>query len=171
MDHSFDIRVSPRDADAALRRLFLREAGWGGLIAMILCLGYVVYDFLDGPMNFVGTAILTLVLVMIVFYLAAFVIRKRQMGELLRRIGDHPISYHFGELEIETKSVLGSSSLKWEVIQKLWIEADVTMVLFARGGYLTIPTEQIPPAALDFLVAQVRRAGGRITGGAAPSSP
>ena len=52
--------------------------------------------------------------------------------------------------------------LKWEMIQKLWIDPDLTMVFYTWNGYTTIPTSQIPAEALDFLVGQVEGAGGSV---------
>ncbi len=162
MEHTFDVRVSQRDADTALRRFILRGAGWGAVVAVVLCLAYVAHDFTDGDISHLGVAILTLILFLGLGYIAAYVVRRRQMADLLNRIGDGPVSYRLSESEISTQSSLGSSALKWEMIKKLWIDPDLTLVSYARNGYTTIPTDQIPPTALDFLVSQVRRVDGII---------
>ena len=162
MEHTFDVRVSQRDADTALRRFIFRGAGWGTLVAAILCLAYVAYDFSDGALGYLGIGIIALLLILILVYVAAFVTRKKQMTELLRKIGDAPVSYQLDDVEIATKSPMGSSTLKWEMIKKLWIDPDLTLVFYARNGYTTIPTQQIPADALDFLVSQVERVGGSI---------
>ena len=162
MEHTFDVKVSQRDADTALRRFILRGAGWGSVMAVVLCLAYVAHDFSDGDISHLGVAILTLILILGLGYIAAYVVRRRQMADLLDRIGDGPVFYRLSESEISTQSSLGSSALKWEMIKKLWIDPDLTLVFYARNGYTTIPTDQIPPTALDFLVSQVRRDDGII---------
>lgn len=162
MEHTFDVRVSQRDADAALRRFILRGAGWGTAVAVVLCLAYVVHDISDGAISHLGVAILTLILILGIGCIAACIVRKRQMADLLDRLGESPVSYRLSESQISTQSSLGSSALKWEMIRKLWIDPDLTLVFYARNGYTTIPTDQIPPAALDFLASQVRQFNGTI---------
>lgn len=162
MKYTFDVRVSQCDADIALRRFIFREAGWGTIVAVVLCLAFVVYDISDGGIGHLGVAVLTLLSVLALVYLVAFVTRRKQMGDLLRRLGDTPVSYSLSDSELGTESALGSSTLKWEMIKKLWIDPDITLVFYARNGYTTIPTPQIPAVALDFLAAQVKRVGGSI---------
>ncbi len=162
MEHTFDIKVSQQDADTALRRFILRDAGWGTLVAAILCMVYVAYDSSDGNLGYLGIGIIALLLILILVYIAAFVTRKKQMAELLRKIGDAPISYRLDDSEIATKTPMGSSTLKWEMIKKLWIDPDLTLVFYARNVYTTIPTSQIPTEALEFLVTQIERVGGSI---------
>lgn len=81
MEHTFDVRVSQRDADTALRRFILRGAGWGAVVAVVLCLAYVVHDLSDGGISHLGVAILTLILILGIGYTAAYIVRKRQMAD------------------------------------------------------------------------------------------
>jgi len=162
MNHEFDIHVSPRDAGIALRRFILRDAGWGIFIAVILCLAFVVYDLSGGSLGYLSVVTVTIITLLALMYLAAYVIRKRQVGDLLERLGDQPVSYRFTESEFSTKSSLGHSSVKWEMVKKLWIDPDVTLVFYSKNGYTTIPTPQIPARSLEFMAEQIKRAGGSI---------
>ena len=162
MKHAFDVRVSQRDAEIALRRFLFRSEGWGTILACALCFGFVVFDVSDGSLGRLGFANLTLLLILALFYLVAFVTRRNQMTDLMRKLGDTPVSYSLSDSEIGTRSALGSSTLKWELIRKLWIDPDITMVFYARNGYTTIPTNQIPADAMGFLAAQVKRVGGLV---------
>ena len=105
---------------------------------------------------------LTLLSILVLAYLVAFVMRRKQMADLLRRLRGAPVSYSFGDSEIGIESALGSSTLKWNAIKKLWIDPDIILVFYAQNGYTTIPTSQMPADALDFLAAQVKRVGGSI---------
>lgn len=162
MEHTFEVRVSQRIADAALRRFVLRSTGWGTLVAAGVCLAYGVYDFWDGAPGLLGLAMLIVVGLLILLYAAVFVTRRKQMADLLRALGDAPVSYRLDGNEIATRSPLGSSAVKWAMIRKLWIDPDLTLVFFTRNAYTTIPTGQVPREALEFLADQVARAGGSI---------
>ncbi|MGI9243213.1 MAG: hypothetical protein ACR2RV_20615 [Verrucomicrobiales bacterium] len=162
MEHSFDVRVSQRDADIALRRFILRSAGWGTLVAAALCIAFIVYDVSDGGIGPLGIGILTLLSIFALVYAVGFFTRRKQMADLLRRLGDSPVSYSLGDAELAAESALGSSSLKWEMVRELWVDPDITLVFYARNGYTTIPTPQIPADALTFLAMQVERAGGAV---------
>lgn len=162
MEHTFQVRVSQRDADIALRRFLLRQAGWGSLACAALCLAFVGYDWSDGVLSGLGIVVLTVMALLGAAYGAAYVIRRRQTAELLNKIGDEPICYTLNESEFSSKAPLGSSTLRWEMVKQLWVGADVVMVFYARNGYTTIPTGQIPESALAFLEEQVSRAGGAV---------
>ena len=116
----------------------------------------------DGKLRYLSIVILTLLSILVLICIIAFITRRKQMVELLKRLGDSPISYTLDESEFASKSALGSSSLKWEMIKKLWIDPDLIMVFYARNGYTTIPANQIPDSALEFLAEQVKRVGGSI---------
>lgn len=162
VEYTFNVRVSQRDADIALRRFIFRGAGWGTLIAAILCLTFVMYDIADGGIGRLGVANLTLLLILAIVYVVAFVVRRNQMADLLRRLGETSVLYRLDDAELATESALGRSALKWEAIKKLWIDPDVILVFYANNGYTTIPTAQIPADALSYLMAQVERVGGAI---------
>ena len=162
MEHTFNITVSQRDADVALRRFIFREAGWATLIAASLCLGYIVYDSLIGDIGHLSIAIISLLLLMVIVYCGGFIIRRKQTASLLKRLEGAPITYRFDETEMSTESALGSSTLKWEMIKKLWIDPDLILVFYARNGYTTIPTSQIPDDALEFLVTRTQESRGSI---------
>ena len=162
MPYTFDIHVSQKDADLALRRFIFREAGLGLLIAILVCIGYITYDLADGSLSIIGVVILTILFILAIIYTVAIVSRRKQMKELLERLGDAPVSYTLNDEELSTESTLGSSTLKWNMIKKLWIDPDLTLVFYSRSGYTTIPTSQIPSDALNFLSKQIKLSGGSI---------
>ncbi|MDC0276476.1 YcxB family protein [Verrucomicrobiales bacterium] len=162
MKHTFNVTVSQHDADVTLRRFLFRGAGWGLLFAVLFCIAYVIHDGLNGGIGALGIVIITVLFLLVTTYVAAFAIRRKQTAELLKRLDGSPISYQLDDSELSATSALGSSILKWEMIQKLWIDPDLTMVFYTWNGYTTIPTSQIPAEALDFLVGQVEGAGGSV---------
>ncbi len=162
MEHTFDVTVSQAHADSALRRFLLRRLGWETLLASILSIGYAIFDLTNGGKNFFGIGILVLFALFVAVYIIAYVTRKQQMAELLKQIGDEPIVYHLNDSGLGAESAMGNSHLKWEMLQKVWIYPDLIMIFYAKNGYSTVPLEQIPSDALDFLTSEVKEAGGTI---------
>ena len=48
------------------------------------------------------------------------------------------------------------------MIIKLWIDADLILIFYAKNAYSTVPFSQIPRDALDYMVVKVKEAGGEI---------
>ena len=63
------------------------------------------------------------------------------------------MTHRLDESKIEMWSFFGDSTLKWQMIKKVWVDPDIAMRFYSGGGYTTIPTTQIPDAALEFLEA------------------
>ena len=162
MTHSFDIHVSQKDADLALRRFLLREAGIGMLIATLVSTAYIIYDLLDGDLGRISIVILTVLSIFITVYIIAIFARRKQMKELLAKLGNSPVSYSLDDSELSTKSTLGSTTIKWDMIKKLWIYPDITLIFYSSSGYSTIPTSQVPSDALSFLSDKIKTSGGSI---------
>lgn len=160
--HRFDIHVTPGQADLALRRFLLRQAGIGSLVAALFCLVIVVLDARDGALDPMSIVLLTLFAVLLFLYVTVFVVRRRQMHDLLARIGDHPVTYELEDWVVTARSALGRSSIKWELIRKLWIDPDLILLFYSRGAYSTLPTSQVPADSLRFLAAKVREFGGTV---------
>ena len=162
MIQPFNVDVSQHHADTALRRFIVRGLGWGPFAAMVLCLAYVVHDTVTSGLGRLGLVIVTMLVLLVAIYAALITRRRSQMAALLKRLNGAPIAYRFDDDELSAHSALGSSNLRWEVIEKVWIDPDVTMVFYARNGYTTLPTDQIPADALRFLADQVKRGGGTV---------
>lgn len=163
MKYTFDVTVSQEDADVALRRFVLRGLGWSTLLAFVLCFAYLVYDVVMGGIGLLSVVVITLFLVLLVVYVVLIRARRKQMAGLLERLGGEPISYRLDDLELSTETSMGGSKLKWEMIEKLWIDPDLTLVFYSRNGYTTLPTDQVPVEALAFLADRVRNGGGVVT--------
>lgn len=164
MEHSFEVRVTQADAEKALRRFLWGMVGNPGLLAvavLMLTVG-VGLDAQDGALRPGSIVSLTLTALLPLIYCTGYWGRWKQIRQLLTRLGDSPVLYQLSDTEIRTETILGVSSLKWEVVKELWITADLTMVFYARNAYTTIPTPQAPSAALQFLVAKVSESGGKI---------
>ena len=44
MEYVFNLNITKKQADIALRRFIRRNLGWGMLIAVVLCVSYLIYD-------------------------------------------------------------------------------------------------------------------------------
>ena len=162
MKHTFEVTVSQGDADIALRRFIVRGAGWSTVLVFALGVAYIVYEALTSGIGYVGVVMITLLGMLMVCYVAAIIIRRKQMTELLSKLGAAPVTYVLTDSEIATESPIASSSLNWGMIKKVWIDLDLVLVFYARNAYATIPMHQMPSEALAFLVEQVRQVGGSV---------
>jgi hypothetical protein len=159
MAHIFDVTISRDEAIGAIRRLVVKILGKGGLVFLAICLGCVVWDFLDGVVGWITiTTSLLLALCALVVFVGYFLL-KRFVPKGSGIHDDYAVSYEVNSVEIAACSNLGRSVAKWGAITRLWIESELTILFTGEGGCTIIPTQQIPQGALDFLTMQVERRG------------
>ena len=57
----------------------------------------------------------------------------------MKQLGDSPISYTFNNAGLTVESAMGKSTLKWEMIQKLWVDTDLVLLFYSQNSYTTLP--------------------------------
>ena len=163
MEYVFNLTITKKHADIALRRFIRRNLGWGMLIAVVLCVSYLIYDLgrdFGKHLSPLTIAVIALLVILALVTSTVYLVQRKRIFTVLDKIGDSPVEYRLDEEELTTKSPLGSSTLKWEMLVKVWIDPDMTMIFFSQNGYFTAPTDQFPEGALDFLAEKIEAGGG-----------
>lgn len=143
------------------RRMFY--GAWKLGVAYVFMLVFVAFNYsepkLRGPCIFflavigLGTAI----------FAAAWYRQSKVLDDWVQRQGDAPVVYTLSEETVESASQMGSTKLKWDAFSGLTISEFDTLLLFPRSaGALTLPTEQVPAPALDYLKARFAAAGKKV---------
>jgi hypothetical protein len=86
----------------------------------------------------------------------------RPIDRWARQQGGAPVRYVLTAECVETTSELGSTRIKWTAFETL-IVSDFDVILETSvANALTVPTAQIPPAALDYLRQQFEAQGKKV---------
>lgn len=161
--HTFDIDLTSDHATAALRRFLLRRLGRIGLIAIAMMTGCLAYSIATQDFGFATSILVALILLLTGAYLRAYFVRKKQFEEQLARLNGKPITYTLSDAEWSIASNFGTASYKWEMIIELWIDPDLVFLFYNHEAYVTLPTDQIPSEALEFLIGKATRLNLRVT--------
>ncbi len=142
------------------RRMFY---GWWKIaIATAVGAAAVIMNAMRGPLN--GGSIFIMSGLGFYFTIAtvAWFRQSKALDEWLRRQAGAPVIYLFSEDGIESSSAVGSTKLKWDAFRSLAISDFDTLLEFLFHGALTLPTDQIPREALEFLQQRFQANGKKI---------
>ncbi len=147
----FEIRITEKFLkEAHFRRLF---SGWKKILfAFGLIILAVIIDIYSGELGKISVIGLTVMLICILIYSAAWYRQCREVRKWLEKQEETPVRYNLLTMKIEAESLIGSTTLKWTAFKRLVIHPHDTLLEFSQAGALTLPTEQIPPPALLFLI-------------------
>lgn len=149
--YSFDIQVSV----ALLNRVYARRIFKHVvhlLIAFALIALGIAIDLHDGDIDAFSQVGLVVILLTGAIFSAAWVRQRRGIRRMIKRLKGEPIRYSFTEDRFAAESILGRIELKWSSLSELEITNDSCLICWEGGGFVTLPTEQIPPEALAFLI-------------------
>lgn len=158
----FEVRVEARHVDMALRRFLWRRLGWSGVLVTLFAAVYVGWDVAQGGPGPLSSVLGSVVVLLYALLFMARGVRRKQARQLLEQLGDEPVRYTCGEDALRVHSRLGGSSVRWEAFRELDEGPDVCLLFVDPTQYLTLPTDQIPPEALEKLREHLRAAGAQV---------
>lgn len=138
------------------RRLF--QAKWVlGLAAVLVLLSVIARpDKALWPLQVWGLSGLGLVAVL---FGVAWWRQSRAIDRWVGRQQGRPVIYRLEEETFESESESGAVRLKWAVIDAIVIADADTLLMFGGEGTLTLPTAQVPAAALRFMTEKLAARG------------
>ena len=96
-------------------------------------------------------------------FVIAWVRQSKSIDDWIRRQGDAPVIYSLSEEVVESASEVGSTKLKWDAFSSLTISDFDTLLIFPRSaGALTLPTDQVPSSALEYLKTRFAASGNKV---------
>jgi len=66
--------------------------------------------------------------------------------------------FKLSEIDIAVASELGSATIPWSLVVEIWEYPELWLLLLSKSYFVTLPTQGVPIAALEFLRAKVRSA-------------
>lgn len=148
-----------------LRRSYARRIfrnWWRILIGIVLIVFVVIEDLCSGHFGALSAAGTTVIGFCLLFYGLAWFKQARALDDWLKTQGPEPVIYTLSEETVQNTSVVAGMALRWEVFARLKISDLDVLLVFPRSGALTLPTEQVPAEALDFLKQRFLAHGGKV---------
>jgi hypothetical protein len=142
------------------RRMF--RGWWKITIATVVAAVVVTADAMRGPLGITSIFVLCALGFYFVIAGVAWFRQSRALDEWLRQQAGAPLIYSLSEETIESTAEVGSTKLKWDAFRSLAISDFDTLLVFPHQGALTMPTDQIPREAIEFLKKQFLSHGKKI---------
>ncbi|MGV3661118.1 MAG: YcxB family protein [Prosthecobacter sp.] len=164
--HTFEIQVTPAMARRAWNAWFFPSLRglWVPLLAVCLILSGTILNWRDGRLETSSIITWCVLGFALVVYVGVYFVGLRRAMAKIAGIEDGRCTYTLTEDRIEAASSLGSMALAWRALSEVRRQRDLVFLGFRGAVYSTIPASDIPPAALDYLVAHARQHGAKIVG-------
>ena len=160
--HQFEVKIEPSMMRAAWHAWFFKAVSiWRLGAASLLLISAVM---LIGHLTTMSIVLMTLMGLVIVMYVGIYFVGLRSAMAKLASVADGRAGYEFSEATIGLSSSLGSASMAWSTVTEVRRYHDLVLLQFLKTSYNTIPTAQMPPEALAFLIERARSHGATITG-------
>lgn len=136
---------------------------WKLAAAYLFILIFVGFSYSDPNLRGWCIFFLAVVGVGAAIFVAAWFRQSRSIDDWVSRQGDVPITYVLSEEAVEGTSQVGSTKLKWDAFSSLVITDYDTLLVFPRStGALTLPTDQVPSTAIEYLKGRFSAFGKKI---------
>ena len=162
MSHQFTIQFTEGHIKYACRKFFVRYVGIGFPIAWSLMVVVFAQRVASHKADILAGVCVTVAVMSALFFLSIYVKRLAYSLTQFRKFGNK-VSYELSEDFFRARSEMGSSELKWETFQGIWIFPKVWLLMYDKAGYLTLPVDQISQEVKKFLKRKMVSVGGKIT--------
>jgi Na+/melibiose symporter-like transporter len=163
------VQASLRYTEAVVREAALaswrRAFGIRFVVVLLAVAAILIYLVVRGDRSwFVG---LTGAVVVLGSAFAAFfyMASRRTPLRTLRRMRLPEASFQADAQSFSISSELGSFTLPWTSVQKLWRYPDFWIMVLSKTSQITIPLASMKQAEQSFVLEQVKAGGGKIEGG------
>jgi hypothetical protein len=165
MAHKFEVKVEQRMMRQAWNAwFFARGFAWKLAVAVSIILVPVYLDLRAGLLGTTSIVLLTFLGIMTLITVFGYTNGLRRAQAKSEALLDGRVTYIFSDATIEGSSALGSIALAWSALAEVRGYRDLVLLGFRGAMYSPLPSAQIPPDALAFLIDRARSAGAKIAG-------
>jgi hypothetical protein len=164
MDHRVSVTYTRELLAHAALRACLRQMRWSVLFFYGVSVVITAILVTLGAQTWYVWIEVGIVIACTIAIVAAFVVPYRQTMSNFDRLDNKTSEFAFNANNWVAKSELGESTLAWSTIETLSRESRVWLIKLRGLGnaVITLPVAQMDEATREFLVDQVKRAGGRV---------
>ena len=149
--HTTTIRYDRALVRRALNRFFARTLGKPFFAVFSLLCVYFIYALASGAWTQISTYIAIAMGVMSAVLGIVYALRLRASEGFFDKSNEPTVEFEFSDDTVTMTSDLGSSEIKWEVFEDVMKFSDVWLLIYARGGYITLPLEQLSSECQAFI--------------------
>ena len=124
-------------------------------IAAVVAIGTLCWLLWTGNRSWLVGAVATLLVLVPVALLAVYAAHWRNTVVRIRQMQVPMARCRLSDTELTIASELGSATIPWTLILEIWQFQRVWLLLISPSYFVTLPTDGIPAAALEFMRTKV----------------
>ena len=151
MEYAIEVSYDRPLIRRALNRFMVRRLGWLTFVLIFGLAALLIVEMASGSWSVWFTALLTLWVVAVGLLIVVYIARIRASEGFFQKSGNCRVRFVFSDDGVRTNSDVGTSDLKWKVFDEVLKFPEVWLLVYARSGYMTIPTTQLSDEAKAFI--------------------
>lgn len=159
--HTFTVHYTEALVGAAVRAFVWRRAivgfGWSGLIALVLFAVGAAADINYGDRGWVLGVFLAVPVFLLIMLLTVWIAHYRNSLGKLRAMKTPQAQWALADETWMVAADTGSATMPWSAITDIWMLPGFWMLFTGISQFVTLPTADVPQAALDFIHQKTRK--------------
>lgn len=155
MEHAIEVTYNRRLIRRALNRFMVKRLGWLTFVFIFGIAALLIFELASGSWSVWFTAMLTVWVIAVGLLTVVYIARIRASEGFFQKSGDCKVQFVFSDDGVKTNSDVGTSDLKWKVFDELLKFPEVWLLVYARSGYMTIPTDKLSDETKSFIESKI----------------
>jgi hypothetical protein len=149
--HSMNVCYDRPLVRRALNRFMFDRMGWSLVAGLPVASLFLLLLSLWGTWDTWLTVMSIALAITIGVISYVYILRFKTSDRFFEKAKDPTVKFIFSSEGVKTESEIGTSELKWAVFDELLIFPDVWLLIYARSGYLTLPTKALTEECKVFI--------------------
>ena len=158
--HTFTVRYTEALVTAAVRAFVWRRVivgfGWSGLIALVLFAMGTAADINSGDRSWVLGVFVAVPALLLIVLFTLWIAHYRSSLRKLRAMKTPQAQWTLASETWTVAADTGSATMPWSSITEIWMLPGFWMLFTGTPQFVTLPTQEVPQAALDFIHQKTR---------------
>jgi hypothetical protein len=159
MEHTIEVTYDRRLVRRALNRFMAKRLGWLTFAAIFALGTLLILQIGFGSWNIWSAGTLVLWLLIVGMLTLIYLGRLRASEGFFQKSSSSTVKFVFTDDGVRTESDVGSSDLKWKAFDELLKFSDVWLLIYAKSGYMTLPTTELSQECRDFIESKILQKG------------
>lgn len=143
MSYSTQVTYNRTLVRRALNRFMVNRMGWALIVGTSVMFLFLVVLFLMRIWGFWLSLVSCALIIAVGGITYIYFLRLRTSEGFFDKVQDPTVTFTFDQDGVRTDSQLGTSELKWAAFDELLKFPDVWLLIYARSGYMTLPTNAL----------------------------
>jgi hypothetical protein len=163
MKHEATAHYTETLVKTATRRFLVKFLGWDYLAVWLVMLASLIVLLALGQSGWLIGALGAVTVIAALVAVSVWVTFHRRALGSLRKMHTPVATFIFDDDGIAVSSDMGTGTLKWQAVQKLWCFPEAWLVFAGQGVYSTLPTACLTEDTKQFIIEKLKKQGAKIS--------